>query len=74
MSKMKTARAKRAKLLFFIVKYANFRRSCCRRRRGCLSSILSMKRHFEATCLRFSLYMMLTHEILVFELQIETNF
>ena len=36
-SKMKNARAKRAKLLFFIVKYANLWRSCCWRRRGCLS-------------------------------------
>ena len=38
--KMKYARAKRAKLLFFIVKYANLWRSCCLRRRGCLSSLL----------------------------------
>ena len=39
---MKNARAKRAKLLFFIVKYANLWASCCRRRRrrrGCLSSL-----------------------------------
>ena len=33
---MKSARAKRAKLLFFIVKYANFHR---RRRRGSLTSL-----------------------------------
>ena len=33
---MKNARAKRAKILFFIVKYANLRGICCRRRRGCL--------------------------------------
>ena len=33
---MKTARAKRAKLLFFIVKYANLWRSCCQCRRGLL--------------------------------------
>ena len=39
--KMKNARAKRAKLLFFIVKYANLWGFCCRRRRGCLSSLLS---------------------------------
>ena len=39
--KMKNARAKRAKLLFFIVKYANLWRSRCRRRRGCLSSPLT---------------------------------
>ena len=36
---MKNARAKRAKLLFFIVKYAHWG-FCCRRRRGCLSSLL----------------------------------
>ena len=39
--KMKNARAKRAKLLFFIVKYANLAGFCCRRRRGCLSSLVS---------------------------------
>ena len=39
--KMKTARAKRAKILFFIVKYANLWGFCCRRRRGCLSSLLA---------------------------------
>ena len=38
MSKMKTARAKRAKLLFFTIKYANLWGLCCRRRRGCVSS------------------------------------
>ena len=37
--KLKTARAKRAKILFFIVKYANLFGFCCRRRRGCLSSL-----------------------------------
>ena len=37
--KMKNARAKRAKILFFIVKYANLWDFCCRRRRGCLSSL-----------------------------------
>ena len=36
----KNARAKRAKILFFIVKYANLWGFCCRRRRGCLSSLL----------------------------------
>ena len=36
--KMKNARAKRAKILFFIVKYANYLwGSCYLRRRGCLS-------------------------------------
>ena len=38
--KMKNARAKSAKILFFIVKYANLWGFCCRRRRGCLSSLL----------------------------------
>ena len=38
--KLKNARAKRAKILFFIVKYANLRGFCCRRRYGCLSSLL----------------------------------
>ena len=38
--KKKNARAKRAKILFFIVKYANLWGFCCRRRRGCLSSLL----------------------------------
>ena len=37
--KMKNARAKRAQILFFIVKYANLWGFCCRRRRGCLSSL-----------------------------------
>ena len=32
---MKNARAKRAEILFSIVKYANFWGFCCRRRRGC---------------------------------------
>ena len=39
--KMKNARAKRAKILFFIVKYANLRGFCCRLRRGCLSSLIT---------------------------------
>ena len=37
--KFKNSCAKGAKLLFFIVKYANMWRSRCRRRRGCLSSL-----------------------------------
>ena len=41
--KMKNARAKRAKILFFIVKYANLLGFCCRRRRGCLSSLLKAR-------------------------------
>ena len=36
----KNARAKRAKPLFFIVKYCKLVGFCCRRRRGCLSSLL----------------------------------
>ena len=41
--KMKNARAKRAKLLycFFVVKYANLWGFCCRRRRGCSSSLFA---------------------------------
>ena len=39
--KMKYARGKRAKILFFIVKDANLSGFCCRRRRGCLSSLLT---------------------------------
>ena len=38
--KMKNARAKYAKIQFFIVKYANLWGFCYRRRRGCLSSLL----------------------------------
>ena len=37
---MKNARAKRAKVLLSIVKYANLWGFCCRRRRGCLSSLI----------------------------------
>ena len=40
--KMKNARAKRAKILFFIVKYANLWGFCFRRRRVALSSLLSI--------------------------------
>ena len=39
--KMKNARAKRAKIVFFIVKYANLWGFCCRRRRGCLSCLIT---------------------------------
>ena len=38
-TKMKFARAKRAKLLFFIIKYVKLWLSCHRRQRGCLSSL-----------------------------------
>ena len=38
--KMKNARAKCAKILFLIVKYANLWGFCCRRRRGFLSSLV----------------------------------
>ena len=42
MSYMKYARPKRAKILFFIVKYANnLGGFCCRRRRGCLKLLLA---------------------------------
>ena len=41
--KMKNARAKRAKILFSIVKYANLWGFCCCRRRGCLSSGLQKR-------------------------------
>ena len=37
---MKYARPKCAKILFFIVKYANLWGFCCRRRRGFLSSLV----------------------------------
>ena len=40
--KMKNARAKRAKILFSIVKYANLRSFCCCRRRGCYASRFSV--------------------------------
>ena len=40
--KMKNARAKREKLSFFIVKYANLWDFCCRRRRGCLNSLVDL--------------------------------
>ena len=39
MSKKWKARAKRAKIMFFFVKYTNLRDFCCRRRRDCLSSL-----------------------------------
>ena len=38
--KLKNARAKRAKILFSIVKYANLWVFCCRRRRGCFSPLI----------------------------------
>lgn len=41
---MKMARAKRAKLLFFIVKYETFRRICHRRRSGCSSCLIDHRR------------------------------
>ena len=40
---MRNGRGKRAKILFFIVKYANLWGFCCRRRRACLSSLVSYK-------------------------------
>jgi len=52
--KMKNARAKRAKILFFIVKYANLWGFCCRRSRGCLSSLMPLIPFFSIidVCLR----------------------
>ena len=46
---MKYARAKRAKILFFVVKYANLWGFCCRRRRGCFSSLLGSLNYGTAT-------------------------
>ena len=40
---MKNARAKRAKILSFIVKYANLWSFCYRRRCGCLSSLVTVQ-------------------------------
>ena len=40
--KMKKARAKRARLLFLVVKYANLRLFRYRRRRGCLRSLIGL--------------------------------
>ena len=51
MSKMKTAHAKRAKLLFFTIKYANLRRSCCCRSHGCVSSLI-LRRCFKSVSFR----------------------
>ena len=48
--KMKNARAKRAKILFFIVKCANLWGFCCRRRRGCLSSLILFGRLGQRKC------------------------
>ena len=51
--KMKNARAKRAKILFFIVNYANLCGFCCRRRRGCLKlSIRDFKIRYGEVLLR----------------------
>ena len=49
---MKNARAKRAKILFFIVKYANLWGFCSRRRRGCLSSLLYVHFHVVIMCIK----------------------
>ena len=40
MSKEEICTCKAWKILFFIVKYANLSGFCCRRRRGCLSSLI----------------------------------
>ena len=47
---VKNARAKRAKILFSIVKSANLCGFCCRRRRGCLSSLLTVLGAGQAGC------------------------
>ena len=44
-AKMKYARAKRAKLLFFIAKYGNLWRFCRHRRRACLNSLTTLERN-----------------------------
>ena len=49
MSKIKNARAKRAKLLFFNNKYAKLWLSCCCRRRGCVNSLLTIYEAMTAT-------------------------
>ena len=51
--KMKSTRAKRAKILFSIVKYANLWGFCCRHRGGCLSSLMNRR---TATWNQFVLY------------------
>ena len=48
--KMKYARARRAKILFFIVKYANLWGFCYRRRRGCLNSLLHDQKELWFPC------------------------
>ena len=62
--KMKNARAKRAKVLFFIVKYAKLWRSCCRRRRVCLSSLLRILHIFPNT-LRTQAFNCLLRQLLI---------
>ena len=47
MSKVKTARAKRAKLLFFTIKYANLWGLSCRRRRGCIRELKKLRRQLQ---------------------------
>ena len=56
---MRNARAKRAKILFFIVKYANLWGFCCRRRRGCLSSLFTDVKTKES--LLFGVFRFLEH-------------
>ena len=54
--KLKNARAKRAIILFFIVKYANLSGFCCRRRRGCLSSLVQFMEVLMNVYLPYCLY------------------
>ena len=48
--KMTNARAKRAKILFFSVKYANLWGFCSSRRRGCLSSLSVLMQIIFSSC------------------------
>ena len=63
--KMKNARAKRAKLLFFIVKYANLWGFCCRRRRGCLGSLMPHTRKTMVMTMTITIIMITMIMILV---------
>ena len=72
-TKIKTEPAKHAKLLSFIVKYANLWCSCCRGCHGYLSSLLSMMKHREMSkwlkyiCM-YMLWFTFTHGLTFFEL------
>ena len=73
---MKNAHAKRAKILFFIVKYANLWGSCCRRRRGCLSSLLTLKESMQTRQCRMTCKRLLTYlgvEVIVLHTSFEAQ-